>query len=283
MTNNIIEITDINDKQLDIFARLTEPSLVHINEPNPGLFIAESPNVIIRALNAGYEPVSLLVEPGQIKKEAAVILSELPENTPVYTASLEVLTKITGFHLTRGLLCAFFRKKIDTSFNFLENFLKDAQNIALLEGVVNPTNVGAIVRSAAALHVDRLLLTSDCADPLYRRSARVSMGTIFQIPWTYIGKNREEYDKSGLNFIKSLGFTTIALALKENSISIADPKIHNCSKKAILLGAEGDGLSSSTINNCDYSCIIPMSHDVDSLNVAAASAVAFWELCKNVP
>lgn len=280
MSKNIIHITDINDKNLDIFARLTEPQLVHINEPLEGLFIAESPNVIMRALDAGFEPVSLLLEEEHISKDGASIIARLSDNIPIYTSTLDVLVKITGFQLTRGLLCAFKRKKIDYSFDYLKSFLEDAKNIALLEGIVNPTNVGAIIRSAAALHIDKLLLTPDCADPLYRRAARVSMGTVFQIPWTYIGKTRKEYDEFGLNWLKEVGFTTIAMALKEDSIPISDPNLSKYPKKAILLGTEGEGLSDDTINSCDHTVIIPMSHNVDSLNVAAASAVAFWELTK---
>lgn len=279
MPKNIIHITDINDKNLDIFARLTEPQLVHFNEPGTGLFIAESPNVILRALDAGYEPVSLLLEEEHITKDGAPVIARLSEDIPIYTSTLDVLVKITGFQLTKGLLCAFRRKKIDCSYDFLKSFLQDANNIAVLEGVVNPTNIGAIIRSAAALSVDKILLSPDCADPLYRRSARVSMGTVFQIPWSYIGKSREDYDINAIDWLHSFGFTTISMALKNDSISISDNKLSSLNKKAIFLGTEGEGLSDNTIEKSDYKVIIPMSHNVDSLNVAAASAVTFWELC----
>lgn len=271
----IIPINDITDSALDVYARLNEPQLVHINEPGPGLFITESPNVILRALDAGYEPVSLLLEDKHIDGEAARIIARCPD-IPVYAASLDVLVNITGFQLTRGLLCAMRRQSLPS----YEELIKNSRRIAVLEGVVNPTNIGAIFRSAAALYVDAVLLTPDCADPLYRRAARVSMGTVFQVPWTYIGSNRDEWNNSGIEILQQLGFSCVAMALKDNSIPIDDPLLKSYDKMAILLGAEGDGLSESTISKCDHSVIIPMSHNVDSLNVAAASAVAFWELCK---
>lgn len=271
---NIIEITQFSAPELDVYARLSEPRLLHINEPQQGIFIAESPNVIMRALDAGYEPVSLLVESGDVYKEAAGIIDRCGD-IPVYTASLDVLVKITGFQLTRGLLCAMRRRELKDA----SELIKEAKNIAVLEGVVNPTNIGAIFRSAAALNIDAVILSPDCADPLYRRSSRVSMGTVFQVPWTYMCKSVSDWESNGITRIKELGYTAIGMALSDKSLSISDKVFKECEKKAIFLGSEGDGLSNNTLNNCDYLCIIPMKHNVDSLNVAAASAVAFWELC----
>lgn len=271
--SNIIEIDDFFAPELDIYARLNENQLVHYFEPELGLFIAESPNVIERAINAGYEPVSFLMEPKHIDKEMKHNL-ERCVHVPIYTAKLDVLTKLTGFHLTRGSLCAMKRRK----FASVEDICKDAKRIAILENVVNPTNVGAIFRSAAALHMDAVLLTPGCSDPLYRRASRVSMGTVFQVPWTYIGNRLTEWPDPLINRIKELGFKTAAMALSDDSVSIDDPQLMNEEKLAIILGTEGDGLAESTIANCDYTVKIPMSHGVDSLNVAAASAVAFWQL-----
>ena len=270
---NIIEISDFSAPELDIYARLNENQLVHYFEPKLGLFIAESPNVIERALNAGYEPVSFLMERNHVDKEMKEILSRCA-GVPVYTAELEVLTKLTGFHLTRGALCA-MRRKHHAS---VEEICKDAKRIAILENVVNPTNVGAIFRSAAALHMDAVLLTPGCSDPLYRRASRVSMGTVFQVPWTYIGNRVEDWPDPLLKTINQLGFKTAAMALSDNSVSIDDQNLMKEEKLAIILGTEGDGLAAATIANCDYTVKIPMSHGVDSLNVAAASAVAFWQL-----
>lgn len=270
----IVPITDINSPELNIYSQLSEPQLLHINEPAPGIFIAESPNVIIRALDAGYEPLSILTDAGQIKGPAASIIDRCPD-APVYAASHDVLTGITGFQMHRGLLCAMKRKNLPSP----SELCKNAKHIAVLEGVVNPTNVGAIIRSAAALNVDAVLLSPDCSDPLYRRAARVSMGTVFQVPWTYVCKSRSEWDEKGIQIIKDMGYQTVALALIENSISIADPRLRDADKLAIILGAEGDGLSDKTISSSDYTAIIPMTHGVDSINVAAASAVAFWQLC----
>ena len=275
MANNIYTINNISDSALDVYARLSEPQLVHAFEPDLGLFICESPNVISRALDAGYEPVSFLLEAKTIDGEAAPILERCPD-TPVYAASLDVLTNITGFQLTRGLLCSMRRRPHSDFHRITEN----ARRIAVLEGVVNPTNIGAIFRSAAALNVDCVLLTPDCADPLYRRAARVSMGTVFQVPWTYICSSRAEWDKVGMDLIKEMGFASVAMALLPDSVPIDDPIFKSYERLAILLGSEGPGLSDSTIARCDHTAIIPMSHNVDSLNVAAASAVAFWELCK---
>ena len=270
---NIFEITDFNAPELDIYARLNENQLVHYFEPALGLFIAESPNVIDRALNSGYEPISFLMERKHIKKEMKAILERCP-NTPVYTAELDILTKLTGFHLTRGALCAMKRREYPS----VEEICQNAKRIAILENVVNPTNVGAIFRSAAALHMDAVLLTPGCSDPLYRRSSRVSMGTVFQVPWTYIGNNTSDWPNPLLTTIKNLGFKTAAMALSDNSVSIDDPALMNEEKLAIILGTEGDGLAADTIADCDYTVKIPMAHGVDSLNVAAASAVAFWQL-----
>lgn len=275
---NIIEIIDFNAPELDIFARLKENQLQHYFEPAPGLFIAESPNVIERALNSGCKPYSILVEQNQIDNEAKEIISRCGD-VPVYTAPFEVLTKLTGFQLTRGLLCAMYRPELPS----VEELCKNARRIAVLENVMNPTNVGAIFRSAAALGMDAVLLTSGCSDPLYRRASRVSMGTVFQIPWTYLGKKERstQIESSSKNYISTLhklGFTTAAMALKDNSTSVDNPVFASCDKLAVILGTEGDGLCEETIAACDYTIMIPMAHGVDSLNVAAASAVAFWEL-----
>ena len=270
---NIIEINDFSASELDIYARLNENQLAHYFEPALGLFIAESPNVIERALNAGYEPLSFLMERKNIDKEMKHIL-ERCENVPVYTADLDVLTKLTGFHLTRGALCAMRRREYPS----VEEICKNAKRIAILENVVNPTNVGAIFRSAAALHMDAVLLTPGCSDPLYRRASRVSMGTVFQVPWTYIGNRSSDWPNPLLNTIKELGFKTAAMALSDHSVSIDDPDLMKEEKLAIILGTEGDGLAEATIADCDYTVKIPMSHGVDSLNVAAASAVAFGQL-----
>lgn len=264
---NIIEITDFHAPELDIYARLSEAQLLHYFEPDGGLFIAESPKVIERALDAGYKPVSVLVEHKHINGEAKDIIARC-KNIPVYTAEFEVLTKLTGFQLTRGMLCAMRRLPLPSA----ETVCRTARRIAVLENVMNPTNVGAIFRSAAALNMDAVLLTPACSNPLYRRASRVSMGTVFQVPWTYLDM------ESGINQLKSLGFKTAAMALSENSISIDDPKLMSEEKLAIVLGTEGDGLALSTISACDYTVKIPMTHGVDSLNVAAASAVAFWQL-----
>ena len=278
---NIIEITDFNAPELDIYTRLKENQLQHYFEPAPGLFIAESPNVIERALNSGCKPYSILVEHSRIANEAKDIISRC-DDIPVYTAPFEVLTKLTGFQLTRGLLCAMYRPALPS----VEEICNNARRIAVLENVMNPTNVGAIFRSAAALGMDAVLLTSGCSDPLYRRASRVSMGTVFQIPWTYFDKEEfsTQLEKSPKNYIMklhSLGFTTAAMALKEDSTSVDNPVFATCDKLAIILGTEGEGLCDETIDACDYTVMIPMAHGVDSLNVAAASAVAFWELGKH--
>lgn len=277
--SNIHTITDFNTPELDIYARLKENQLQHYFEPAPGLFIAESPNVIQRALNSGCKPYSILVELSKIDKESKEIIARCGD-VPVYTASFEVLTKLTGFQLTRGLLCAMHRPPLPS----VEEICRTARRIAVLENVMNPTNVGAIFRSAAALGMDAVLLTSGCSDPLYRRASRVSMGTVFQIPWTYFEKEKEAPDALETSYVtklKELGFTTAAMALKDNSTSVDNPVFATCDKLAVILGTEGEGLSKDTIAACDYTVMIPMSHGVDSLNVAAASAVAFWQLGKH--
>ena len=279
---NIIEITDFNLPQLDMYARLSEVQLLHFNEPKEGYFIAESPKVIERALDAGYKPVSILVEKKHIATQARDII-ERCKDIPVFTADFEVLTQLTGFKLTRGMLCAMCRKKLPS----ITDVCAGKKRIAVLEDVVNPTNVGAIFRSATALNMDAILLTPACSDPLYRRAIRVSMGTVFQIPWTYldnkyldspISNTTDKANISWVNALQNLGFKTAAMALSDNSLSIDNPELINQDKLAIILGTEGDGLAQNTIADCDYTVKIPMSHGVDSLNVAAASAVAFWQL-----
>ena len=262
----IVEIDDINAKELDPYARLTERELFH-PQKGTGLFIAESPKVIDRALDAGYKPVSLLMERKHIEGQAKGIIERCGD-IPVYTSSLDVLTKITGYALTRGVLCAMERLDVPP----WEEICAEAKRIAVLEDVMNPTNIGAIFRSAAALGMDAVLLTSGCCDPLYRRSVRVSMGTVFQIPWSYI---------PNVSSLSSSGFKTVAMALREDALSIDDPILAKEDKLAVVLGTEGEGLSDGTISDCDYTVRIPMMHGVDSLNVAAASAVAFWQLRSN--
>lgn len=273
--SNIIELTDFSAPELDIYARLNEAQLLHYYEPHGGLFIAESPKVIERALNAGYTPVSMLVEKKHITGEAKHIIARC-NAIPVYTAEFDILTQITGFQLTRGALCAFRRSPLPD----VPALCANAKRIAILEDVVNPTNIGAIFRSAAALHMDAVLLTPACSDPLYRRASRVSMGTVFQVPWTYFDKKTIAWPQDGIALLHQLGFKTAAMALSDNSVSIDDPQLMAEEKLAIILGTEGDGLSSSTIADCDYTVKIPMADGVDSLNVAAASAVAFWQLGK---
>ena len=270
---DIIEITDFSALELDVYARLSEGQLLNRHEPENGLFIAESPKVIERDLDAGCHPVSLLLEPKHITGEAREIIARCG-SVPVYTAEFDVLKQLTGFPLTRGALCAMRRPPLPE----VETICRNARRIAVLENVVNPTNVGAIFRSAAALGMDAVLLTPACSNPLYRRSIRVSMGTVFQIPWTYIGRDATQWPGDGMNLLESFGFKTVAMALTDDSVSIDDPCLKSADKLAVILGTEGDGLSSDTIARCDYTVRIPMSHGVDSLNVAAASAVAFWQL-----
>lgn len=270
---DIIEITDFSALELDVYARLSEGQLLNRHEPENGIFIAESPKVIERALDSGCQPVSLLLEPKHITGEAREIIARCG-SVPVYTAEFDVLKQLTGFPLTRGALCAMRRPPLPE----VETICRNARRIAVLENVVNPTNVGAIFRSAAALGMDAVLLTPACSNPLYRRSIRVSMGTVFQIPWTYIGRDATQWPGDGMNLLESFGFKTVAMALTDDSVSIDDPCLKSADKLAVILGTEGDGLSSDTIARCDYTVRIPMSHGVDSLNVAAASAVAFWQL-----
>ena len=270
---NIIEITDFAAPELDVYARLTENQLLNRHEPEKGIFIAESPKVIERALDAGCVPLSLLLERKHIEGQASDVIARCGD-IPVYTAEFDVLTQLTGFQLTRGVLCAMLRPKLPS----VEEICAGARRIAILENVMNPTNIGAIFRSAAALNIDAVLLTPACSNPLYRRAIRVSMGTVFQIPWTFLGNETSEWPQPGISLLKSLGFKTAAMALNANSISIADPILQSEEKLAIILGTEGDGLAADTIADCDYTVRIPMSHGVDSLNVAAASAIAFWQL-----
>lgn len=270
---NIISIDNLDTPELEIYSNRNESQLLHINEPELGIFIAESANVIIRALDAGYEPISFLLESGGVEIIGDII-KERELKVPVYVGRLEVLESITGFKLTKGILCAMKRKR---PLGILE-ICKDSRRVAVIEDVLNPTNVGAIFRSAAALNIDAVLLSASCSDPLYRRAARVSMGTVFQIPWTYFPKKDGAWYNKGLDTLHELGFKAAAMALDDRAISIKDKRLASEEKLAIVLGNEGKGLASDTIARCDYTVMIPMSHGVDSLNVAAASAVAFWEL-----
>ena len=264
--NNIIEITDFMAPELDVYARLTENQLLNREFPEKGLFIAESPKVIERALDSGYEPVSCLMEKSHIDGEGSHILERM-KDIPIFCAEFDILTQLTGFKLTRGMLCAMKRKPLPK----VSELCKNKSRIVILDKVMNPTNVGAIIRSAAALGMDAVLLTPGCSNPLYRRAARVSMGTVFQIDWTFLSSDN-------LDEIKSLGFKTVAMALKDDSLSINDSRLNNQEKLAVVMGTEGDGLSDKTIDDCDFTVKIPMYHGVDSLNVAAASAVAFYQL-----
>ena len=272
---NIIEITDFHAPELDPYARLTQNQLRNRLEPEKGIFIAESPKVIDRALDAGYKPVSLLMERKQITGPAAGILSRCGD-APVYTADREMLAELTGFELTRGVLCAFHRPAPRP----VEELCKNARRVAVLEGIVDSTNVGAIFRSAAALNMDAVLINPSCCDPLCRRAVRVSMGTVFQVPWGQLGETPADWPEKGMDILHSLGFKTAAMALSDRSVSIDDEQLAKEPKLAIVLGTEGDGLAAGTIASCDYTVKIPMSHGVDSLNVAAASAVAFWQLSR---
>ena len=268
----ILPITDFLDPQLDIYARLSENQLLNRCDPQNGIFIAESPKVIERALDAGCIPISFLTEDRHLENQAVPFLERCPD-IPFFSAPFEVLTQLTGFALTRGMLCAMRRPKLPS----VEALCRTSSRLVILENIMNPTNIGAIFRSAAALHMDAVLLTGGCSNPLYRRAARVSMGTVFQIPWTYFDQ-KASWPEDGMKAIQNLGFKTVAMALREDSYSIDDPKLLAEEKLAVILGTEGDGLASQTIADCDYTVKIPMAHGVDSLNVAAASAVAFWEL-----
>ena len=270
---NIVEITDFHAPELDPYARLTQNQLRCRLEPEKGIFVAESPKVIFRALDAGYEPVSLLMERRQITGPAAEILTRCGD-APVYTADRELLAGLTGFELTRGVLCAFRRPAPRSA----EELCKEARRVAVLEGIVDSTNVGAIFRSAAALNMDAVLINPSCCDPLCRRAVRVSMGTVFQVPWAQLGETPADWPGQGLARLRAMGFKTAAMALSDRSVPIDDEALAAEPKLAIVLGTEGDGLAHATIAACDYTVKIPMSHGVDSLNVAAASAVAFWQL-----
>ncbi len=271
---NIITITDFYNEALDVYARLTENQLLNRDDPSKGIFIAESPKVIERALDAGCIPLSFLVEDKHVETQAKELLLRCPD-IPVYTAPFEVLTQLTGFALTRGMLCAMRRPALPS----VSELCRTSSRIAILENVMNPTNVGAIFRSAAALHMDAVLLTPGCSNPLYRRAIRVSMGTVFQIPWTFFD-DTSSWQDAGMQTLREHDFLTVAMALRNDSVSIDDPRLTSAEKLAVILGSEGDGLASETIADCDYTVKIPMAHGVDSLNVAAASAVAFWELGK---
>ena len=265
--SNIIPITDFAASQLDVYARLSENQLLCREDPANAMFIAESPKVIQRALDAGYQPISFLVEDRHLETQARELIDQCGD-LPVYTAPFDVLTQLTGFKLTRGMLCAMRRPPLPT----VEQVCRDARRVAVLEDVMNPTNIGAIFRSAAALNMDAVLLTPACSDPLYRRAIRVSMGTVFQVPWTWL--DEDDYVMQ----LRELGFQTAAMALRDDSLSIRDQRLAKAEKLAIILGTEGDGLADRTIDGCDFTVRIPMTHGVDSLNVAAASAVAFWQL-----
>jgi tRNA G18 (ribose-2'-O)-methylase SpoU len=273
---NIIEITDLSAHELDVFARLTQAQLRNRLEPEKGIFIAESPKVIGTALDAGYVPVSLLMERNKIDTQAREILARCAryKGVPVYTGPREVLAQLTGYELTRGVLCAMRRPKPKS----LDELCAGARRLAVLEGIVDSTNIGAIFRSAAALGIDAVLLSPACCDPLCRRAVRVSMGTVFQVPWGYFGGENAAWPQPALARLRALGFKTAAMALREDSVSLDDAKLAGEEKLAIVLGTEGTGLTADTIAACDYTVRIPMAHHVDSLNVAAASAVAFWQL-----
>ncbi len=262
----IIEITDFSAPELDVYARKTENQLVNREHPEEGLFIAESPKVVQRALDAGFRPKSMLLEKRHVQGEARDLIARCPD-IPVYTAEFDLLTRLTGFQLTRGVLCAMGRRELPDT----RELLQKATRVAVLEKVMNPTNLGAIFRSAAALGMDAVLLTPGSTDPLYRRAIRVSMGTVFQVPWTVLPQDWME-------LLKECGFAAAALALKADTLSIRDPRLQAERKLALILGTEGDGLADTTIDGCDYTVKIPMAHGVDSLNVAAASAVAFFQL-----
>ncbi len=270
---NLIEITSLDLPELEVFTRLTEAQLRNRLEPEKGIFIAESPKVIARALEAGYQPLSLLMERKHLEGQGRDIMERCGD-IPVYTGDNDLLAALTGYQVNRGILCAMRRPVLPT----VEELCAGARRVAVLEGIVDATNVGAIFRSAAALHMDAVLVTPTCCDPLYRRAVRVSMGTVFQIPWTRIGDSPADWPEKGLSRLNALGFKTAAMALSDNSVSIEDPALIAEDRLAIVLGTEGDGLSHTTIAHCDYTVRIPMSHGVDSLNVAAASAVAFWQL-----
>ena len=270
-------ITDFSAPELDIYARLSEGQLLHYHEPDTGIFIAESPKVIERALDAGYEPVSFLTDPKCMEGEAKDILARCT-GIPVYAAKFDILTKLTGFQLTRGLLCAMRRKALPD----VKSLCAGLTRIVILENVMNPTNVGAVFRSAAAMNMDAVLLTPGCSNPLYRRASRVSMGTVFQIPWTFFDEKKGAWPEGGMKILKELGFKTAAMALREDSTTLDDPALKAEEKLAVIIGTEGDGLASETIADCDYTVRIKMARNVDSLHAASAACLAFWELGKRL-
>lgn len=270
---NIIQISDLNHSGLAPYVRLTEAQLRSKQSPENALFIAESLRVIGHALDAGCVPVSMLMEEKHITGQAAETIARCGD-IPIYTGPADLLASLTGYQLTRGILCAMRRPEMPSA----DDILRNARRVAVIEGVIDPTNVGAIMRSAAALNMDAVLLDPTCCDPLHRRAVRVSMGTVFQVPWARVGEKAADWPHKGIEILRSHGFTTAALALNDSAITIDDPALAAEEKLAVILGTEGDGLKSETIAACDYCVIIPMSHDVDSLNVAAASAVAFWQL-----
>lgn len=270
----IHEITDFSAPELDVFARLTEAQLRNRLEPEKGIFIAESPKVIHRALDAGYRPHSLLMEHKHLLGDGQSVLARCGEDLPVFTAADGLLAQLTGYPMTRGVLCAMYRPSLPDPAALCQN----AHRVAVLENIVDHTNLGAIFRSAAALGIDAVLLTPSCCDPLYRRAARVSMGTVFQVPWTRIGSAPADWPQKGLALLNDMGFQTVSMALRRDTVDIDDPSLTSQPKLAILLGTEGDGLAEETISRSDHTVRIPMAHNVDSLNVAAASAVAFWAL-----
>lgn len=270
---NYIEISSLDCEEISLYTKYSEPQLLHANEPEAGFFVAESPEVINRAINAGYEPVSFLVETQNITEAVSSVMEKC--NVPIYTCEHEVIKDLPGYGMTRGMLCMMRRKPLKK----ITELIADARTIVILEDVMNPTNIGAIMRSAAALNIDAMLLTSGCADPLYRRASRVSMGTVFQMPWTVFDK-KMDWPTGVISDIKDAGFTVIATALLDNTLDIRDERIRSCEKKAIILGTEGTGIRKETLDICDYTVKIPMAHGVDSLNVAAASAVTFWEMTR---
>lgn len=270
---DIIEITDLNDDRIGLFTRLTEAQLRNRLEPEKGIFIAESAKVVRLALEMGCKPVAYLMERRQLTNQGREFI-ENAGSVPIFTADDEVLEGLTGYRLYRGVLAAMRRPKLPS----VDEVLKNAHRVAVLEGIVDSTNIGAIFRSAAALNVDAVLVTANCGDPLYRRAVRVSMGTVFQVPWTRIGETNEDWPERGLERLRSLGFKSAAMALSDDSVSIDDERLNKEEKLCIVFGTEGDGLAKETIARCDYTVRIPMAHGVDSLNVASAAAVAFWQL-----
>ena len=276
----IVHLDTLSDPRLDAYTRLTEAQLRNKLEPEKGIFIAESFKVIDRALAAGHLPLSLLMDEHWLSASEGVIarVEQANPEAPVFVLPLDEIKQLTGFELTRGILAAMRRPSLPS----VEQLLEGARRVAVLEGIVDHTNVGAIFRSAAALGIDAVLVTPTCCDPLYRRAVRVSMGTVFQVPWTRIGETAHDWPDAGLALLSSLGFKTAAMALSDDSVSLRDPSLNAADKLAVIMGTEGDGLSKRTIARADFTVRIPMAHGVDSLNVAAASAVAFYQLCETL-